>query len=103
MRKREVYRMPSVGSISAVLKKSCYREDPSPFPVIDPRNSYYLLNLDGKCQEVQTALEGLFETEEIEVTHILKQIDIILLPWPFFLFVLYREKLDLNQSHLIRS
>ncbi|CAH8384817.1 unnamed protein product [Eruca vesicaria subsp. sativa] len=66
LRKREVYRMPSVGSISAVLKKSCYREDPSPFPVIDPRNSYYLLNLDGKCQELQTALEGLFETEGIE-------------------------------------
>lgn len=61
--------MPSVGSISAVLKINRYREDPSHFLVIDPRNSYYLLNAEGDCKSLQDALEGLFKTEEIEVTH----------------------------------
>lgn len=70
LKRQEVYRMPSVGSISAVLKINRYREDPSHFLVIDPRNSYYLLNADGNCESLQTELEGLFKTEKIKVTYI---------------------------------
>ncbi|CAN7009465.1 unnamed protein product [Brassica oleracea var. botrytis] len=67
LRRQEVYRMPSVGSISAVLKKSCYREDPSPFLVIDPRDSCYLLDPKYNCKTLQTVLEGLSEIKEIKV------------------------------------
>ncbi|XP_048611351.1 separase-like [Brassica napus] len=72
LRRQEVYRMPSVGSISAVLKKSCYREDPSPFLVIDPRDSCYLLDPccllnPNNCKTLQTVLEGLSEIKEIKI------------------------------------
>ncbi|KAG2326377.1 hypothetical protein Bca52824_009105 [Brassica carinata] len=67
LKRQEVYRMPSVGSISAVLKKSCYRKDPSHFPVIDPRDSCYLLDPKYNCKTLQTVLEGLSEIKEIKV------------------------------------
>ncbi|KAJ4892292.1 Separase [Raphanus sativus] len=51
---------------SILLKINRYREDRSHFLVIDPRNSYYLLNADGNCESLQTELEGLFKTEKIK-------------------------------------
>ncbi|ESQ38299.1 hypothetical protein EUTSA_v10029518mg, partial [Eutrema salsugineum] len=71
LRRQEVYRMPSVGSISAVLKKCCSREVPagcfsSPFPLIDPRDAYYLLNPGGDLRSTQIEFESWFKEKKME-------------------------------------
>ncbi|XP_048596928.1 separase-like isoform X3 [Brassica napus] len=71
LRKQEVYRMPSVGSISAVLKKRFLQEEPervhaASFPLIDPLDSFYLLNPGGDLSETQGEFESWFRDQNFE-------------------------------------
>ncbi|CAN8325640.1 unnamed protein product [Cochlearia groenlandica] len=71
LRKQEVYRMPSVGSISAVLKKrrlqgETSRSSVASFPVIDPLDSFYLLNPGGDLSDTQVEFESWFRDQNIE-------------------------------------
>ncbi|XP_024005725.1 separase isoform X2 [Eutrema salsugineum] len=71
LRKQEVYRMPSVGSISAVLKKRCLQGEPArsnvaSFPLIDPLDSFYLLNPGGDLSETQIVFESWFRDQNFE-------------------------------------
>ncbi|CAH2078208.1 unnamed protein product [Thlaspi arvense] len=72
LRKQEVYRMPCVGSISAVLKKRCLQGEPArthvdSLPLIDPQDSYYLLNPCGDFKYTQFKFESWFRDENFEV------------------------------------
>ncbi|CAN7071285.1 unnamed protein product [Brassica oleracea var. botrytis] len=71
LRKQEVYRMPSVGSISAVLKKRFLQGEPervhaASFPLIDPLDSFYLLNPGGDLSETQGEFESWFRDQNFE-------------------------------------
>ncbi|KAG2240437.1 hypothetical protein Bca52824_090755 [Brassica carinata] len=68
LRKQEVYRMPSVGSISAVLKKRSLQGKTAraSFPLIDPLDSYYLLNPGGDLSETQGDFESWFRDQNFE-------------------------------------
>ncbi|CAH8360120.1 unnamed protein product [Eruca vesicaria subsp. sativa] len=71
LRKQEVYRMPSVGSISAVLKKRSLQGEPArshtaSFPLIDPLDSFYLLNPGGDLSETQSDFESWFRDKNFE-------------------------------------
>ncbi|KFK31931.1 hypothetical protein AALP_AA6G177700 [Arabis alpina] len=71
LRRQEVYRMPSVGSISAVLKKCCSQEDTaarfiSPFPLIDPQDAYYLLNPSGDLRSAKIEFESWFKEHKMK-------------------------------------
>uniref|UniRef100_A0A1J3F8L7 separase n=1 Tax=Noccaea caerulescens TaxID=107243 RepID=A0A1J3F8L7_NOCCA len=71
LRKQEVYRMPSVGSISAVLKKRCLQGEParshvSSFPLIDPLDSFYLLNPGGDLSDTQGEFESWFRDQNFK-------------------------------------
>ncbi|KAL0738807.1 hypothetical protein Bca4012_015017 [Brassica carinata] len=71
LRKQEVYRMPSVGSIFAVLKKRCLQGEPArsqaaSFPLIDPLDSFYLLNPGGDLSETQVEFESWFRDQNFE-------------------------------------
>lgn len=64
--------MPSVGSISAVLKKRSLQGKTarSSFPLIDPLDSFYLLNPGGDLSETQGEFENWFRDQNFEVTYI---------------------------------
>ncbi|KAL1201644.1 Separase [Cardamine amara subsp. amara] len=71
LRKQEVYRMPSVGSISAVLKKRSLQGEPArshapSFPLIDPLDSFYLLNPGGDLTDTQVKFESWFRDQNFE-------------------------------------
>ncbi|KAJ4870210.1 Separase [Raphanus sativus] len=71
LRKQEVYRMPSVGSIFAVLTKRCLQGEPArsyaaSFPLIDPLDSFYLLNPGGDLSETQVDFESWFRDQNFE-------------------------------------
>ncbi|KAL0357132.1 UNVERIFIED_CONTAM: Separase [Sesamum calycinum] len=71
LRNKEVYRMPSVGSIFATLDRCCQNgeqfETKIPaFPFIDPLDSYYLLNPDGDLSRTQVEFENWFKDQNIE-------------------------------------
>ncbi|CAA7060137.1 unnamed protein product [Microthlaspi erraticum] len=71
LRKQEVYRMPSVGSISAVLKKRSLQGEParshvSSFPLIDPLDSFYLLNPGGDLSNTQVEFESWFRDQNFK-------------------------------------
>ncbi|KAF3592824.1 hypothetical protein DY000_02027105 [Brassica cretica] len=71
LRKQEVYRMPSVGSIFAVLKKRSLQGEPArsraaSFPLIDPLDSFYLLNPGGDLSETQVEFESWFRNQNFE-------------------------------------
>ncbi|XP_020873224.1 separase isoform X2 [Arabidopsis lyrata subsp. lyrata] len=93
LRKQEVYRMPSVGCISAVLKKRSEGEPARShfvsFPLIDPLDSFYLLNPGGDLTDTQDKFESWFrdqnfegkagsEPSAIELTEALKTHDLFL-------------------------
>lgn len=66
--------MPSVGSISAVLKKRCLQGEParshvSSFPLIDPLDSFYLLNPGGDLSDTQGEFESWFRGQNFKVTY----------------------------------
>ncbi|XP_073049001.1 separase isoform X1 [Primulina eburnea] len=71
LRNQEVYRMPSVGSIFVTLDRCCQNQKfmeptiPS-IPLIDPLDSYYLLNPDGDLRRTQVEFENWFKDQNIE-------------------------------------
>ncbi|TKY71312.1 Separase protein [Spatholobus suberectus] len=72
LRNQEVYRMPSVSCISAVLHKdSNHKEERvgrnlAPFPLIDPLDAFYLLNPDGDLGGTQIEFENYFRDQNLE-------------------------------------
>ncbi|KAK4438264.1 Separase [Sesamum alatum] len=71
LRNKEVYRMPSVGSIFATLDRCCQNEEQfetknPAFPFIDPLDSYYLLNPDGDLSRTQVEFENWFKDQNME-------------------------------------
>ncbi|KAM0953180.1 putative separase [Dioscorea sansibarensis] len=77
LRKQEVYRMPSVNSIFALLQqmhsgRGLARRNETPFPLVNPFDAYFLLNPSGDLHETQTEFEDLFKREmtELMVLHL---------------------------------
>ncbi|KAF8411822.1 hypothetical protein HHK36_004381 [Tetracentron sinense] len=71
LRKQEVYRMPSVGSISATLIRNCHTQGISgriaaAFPSIDPLDAFYLLNPSGDLGGTQVEFEDWFRDQKFE-------------------------------------
>lgn len=71
LRKQEVYRMPSVSSISFVLDKGSTSKEPvgrnlAPFPSIDPLDAFYLVNPDGDLAGTQIEFEKFFRDQNLE-------------------------------------
>lgn len=66
LRTQEVYRMPSIWSISARLDKS-YHDQVRTFPLIDPLDAFYLLNPDGDLSCTQNEFENWFKDQQLEV------------------------------------
>ncbi|KAK7412084.1 hypothetical protein VNO78_03531 [Psophocarpus tetragonolobus] len=71
LRNQEVYRMPSVSCISAVLQKGRNHKEQlgrnlSPFPLIDPLDAFYLLNPDGDLSGTQIEFENYFKDQNLE-------------------------------------
>ncbi|AQK56302.1 Separase [Zea mays] len=66
LRNQEIYRMPSMGSIFLALSRTNndYKDHSSPFPVIDPFNTYYLLNPSGDLSSTQEEFVQLFRNYE---------------------------------------
>ncbi|CAJ1963611.1 unnamed protein product [Sphenostylis stenocarpa] len=72
LRNQEVYRMPSVSCISAVLHKDGDHKEPIgrnlvSFPLIDPLDAFYLVNPDGDLSGTQTEFENYFRDQNLEV------------------------------------
>ncbi|KAL6964352.1 separase [Sarracenia purpurea var. burkii] len=71
LRNLEVYRMPSISSISATLDK-CHRlqeqvgRNPAIFPLIDPLDAFYLLNPSGDLSNTQVKFEDYFREKKFE-------------------------------------
>lgn len=64
--------MPSIGSIFATLDRCCQNQEQFEtsipvFPLIDPLDSYYLLNPDGDLSRTQVEFESWFKDQNIEV------------------------------------
>ncbi|XP_030477632.1 separase isoform X2 [Cannabis sativa] len=67
LRTQEVYRMPSIWSISARLDKSYHCQDQvKTFPFIDPLDAFYLLNPDGDLSCTQNEFENWFKDQQLE-------------------------------------
>ncbi|KAI3841547.1 hypothetical protein MKX03_023861 [Papaver bracteatum] len=71
LRKHEIYRMPSVGSVSAILNISWHLEEPigrisDTFPAIDPLDGFYLLNPGGDLERTQVEFEDWFRDQKFE-------------------------------------
>ncbi|XP_050209368.1 separase isoform X2 [Mercurialis annua] len=71
LRNQEVYRMPSVGSISLTLDRSCNPQEQvgrifSTLPFIDPLDAFYLLNPSGDLSSTQNAFEKWFRDQNFE-------------------------------------
>ncbi|CAN1263571.1 ESP1 [Linum perenne] len=64
LRSQEVYRLPTVGSISWILDRSLRDRESagiiSTFPSIDPLDAFYLLNPGGDLKDSQAAFEKWF-------------------------------------------
>lgn len=75
LRNQEVYRMPSVSSISAVLDKGNNHNKQVgrnlvTFPSIDPMDAFYLLNPDGDLRCTQLEFENYFRDQNLQVFHL---------------------------------
>ncbi|KAL7205879.1 hypothetical protein ACSBR2_018738 [Camellia fascicularis] len=71
LRNQEVYRMPSVGSISATLDRCCQLKEqvwrnPVIFPLMDPLDAFYLLNPGGDLSSTQVEFEDWFRNQNLE-------------------------------------
>ncbi|KAK7839536.1 separase [Quercus suber] len=71
LRNQEVYRMPSVGSISETLDRSHHRQEQvgricATFPLIDPVDAFYLLNPSGDLSSTQVEFENWFRDHNLE-------------------------------------
>lgn len=71
LRKQEVYRMPSVGSILMTLNaRNCNKGMDiagSIFPLVDTMNTYYLVNPSGDFAGTQVEFEEWFRCQKWEV------------------------------------
>ncbi|KAF6154616.1 hypothetical protein GIB67_002646, partial [Kingdonia uniflora] len=69
--KQEVYRMPSFGSIFSAIKINCCLEEqiggafPS-FPLIDPLDTFYLLNPSCDLEDAQKEFEEWFKDQNLK-------------------------------------
>ncbi|KAF0931269.1 hypothetical protein E2562_002616 [Oryza meyeriana var. granulata] len=71
LRNQEIYRMPSIGSIFlSLVRSNNYCKDAHvigpPFPVIDPFNTFYLLNPSGDLSSTQDEFDQLFKNYELK-------------------------------------
>uniref|UniRef100_A0A2N9IGR6 separase n=1 Tax=Fagus sylvatica TaxID=28930 RepID=A0A2N9IGR6_FAGSY len=71
LRNQEVYRMPSVGSISSTLDRSHHQQEQvgrncATFPLIDPLDAFYLLNPSGDLSNTQVEFENWFRDHNLE-------------------------------------
>ncbi|KAJ4717002.1 putative Separase [Melia azedarach] len=71
LRKQEVYRMPSVGSISATLERIHHHQEHvkglvATFPLIDPLDAFYLLNPSGDLSRTQFEFEDWCKDQNLE-------------------------------------
>ncbi|KAF9608453.1 hypothetical protein IFM89_009819 [Coptis chinensis] len=71
LRKNEAYRMPSVGSISALVNVNFHRQEitgraEGSFPSIDPLDAFYLLNPSGDLSGTQVDFEAWFRDQKLE-------------------------------------
>ncbi|XP_059463278.1 separase isoform X5 [Corylus avellana] len=71
LRNQEVYRMPSVGSISVALDRSHQHQEQvgkfvANFPLIDPLDAFYLLNPSGDLSSTQVEFENWFRDQNLE-------------------------------------
>ncbi|KAJ0007712.1 hypothetical protein Pint_29731 [Pistacia integerrima] len=70
LRKQEVYRMPSVGSIFVALERIHHQEQVrklvATFPKIDPMDAFYLLNPSGDLSYTQVKFEDWFRDQNLE-------------------------------------
>ncbi|XWS55202.1 hypothetical protein CRYUN_Cryun10bG0154400 [Craigia yunnanensis] len=71
LRQQEVYRMPSVGSISMTLERSWHYQEQvgrnaAAFPLIDPLDAFYLLNPSGDLSSTQAEFENWFRDQNFE-------------------------------------
>ncbi|XP_071716106.1 separase [Rutidosis leptorrhynchoides] len=73
LRNQEVYRMPSVASISCTYHRSCHfqdkiNKDPAVYPMIDPLDAYYLLNPGGDLCSTEAEFGNWFKDQNLEGT-----------------------------------
>ncbi|XP_024980177.1 separase [Cynara cardunculus var. scolymus] len=73
LRNQEVYRMPSVASISFTYDRCChYQEkvgtDSAVFPMIDPLDAYYLLNPGGDLSSTEAEFGSWFKDQNLQGT-----------------------------------
>ncbi|OWM84928.1 hypothetical protein CDL15_Pgr027715 [Punica granatum] len=71
LRSQEVYRMPSVGSISVTIDRSRNRREhvgkvAAAFPFIDPLDAFFLLNPGGDLRSTQIEFENWFRDHKLE-------------------------------------
>ncbi|KAF5184255.1 Separase [Thalictrum thalictroides] len=71
LKKTEVYRMPSVVSICALINVNIHRQEQSgsidgTFPSIDPLDAFYLLNPSGDLDYTQVKFEEWFRDQKLE-------------------------------------
>ncbi|XP_022748574.1 separase isoform X3 [Durio zibethinus] len=71
LRQQEVYRMPSVGSISMTLERNWHYQEQvdgkaAAFPLIDPLDAFYLLNPSGDLSSTQAEFENWFRDQNFE-------------------------------------
>ncbi|XVF00736.1 hypothetical protein REPUB_Repub04eG0027100 [Reevesia pubescens] len=71
LRQQEVYRMPSVGSISMTLERSWHYQEQvginaAALPLIDPLDAFYLLNPSGDLSSTQAEFENWFRDQNFE-------------------------------------
>ena len=68
LRNQEVYRMPSIWSISAILNRNFHNQEQArTYPLIDPLHAFYLLNPGGDLSDTQAEFEKWFKDQNLEV------------------------------------
>nr|XP_043623197.1 separase [Erigeron canadensis] len=73
LRNQEVYRMPTVASISCTYDRCCHIQgevgrDSAIFPMIDPLDAYYLLNPGGDLSHTEAEFGNWFKDQKLEGT-----------------------------------
>ncbi|GJY14174.1 separase [Tanacetum coccineum] len=73
LKNQEVYRMPSIASISCTYDRCCHIQekvgkDSAVSPMIDPLDAYYLLNPGGDLSETEAEFGAWFKDQNLEET-----------------------------------
>lgn len=72
-RNQEIYRMPSISSVNAVLDRwNNIGENSLNYPKIDPHQAFYVLNPDGSITNYQKKFEQYFKNYCFKVHNIFK-------------------------------